>query len=171
VTEPRATDTIVPQSVRVVLGTGEEQETYTINSFCLAKTIRTFTYLSDLGGKVGLAGAVSAVSDTDASSGGVLPGLIKRALAVLPTALREGEPSLHLLLGVLVTSNAKLRRMDEEGEDIDAYLLKVGKGISYTATNDQIIDLFVKSVQVIGVESIIKNLPALMGMMTGGAQN
>jgi hypothetical protein len=161
----RATDTIVPQSVRVTLGSGEEVETYTINSFCLAKTIRTFTYLSDLGGKVGLSDAVGAVADTDASSGGVLPGLIKRALAVLPTALRDGEPSLYMLLGVLVTSNAKLRRMDEDGEDIDGFLLKTGKGIAYTASNDQIIDLFVKSVQVIGVATIVKNLPALMGML------
>lgn len=167
--QPKATETIVPQSVKVVLGSGEEQETVTINSFCLAKTIRTFTYLSDLGGKVGLSDAVGAVAGTDASSGSVLPGLLKRALAVLPSALRDGEPSLHMLLGVLVTSNAKLRRMDEEGEDIDGYLLKVGKGISYTASNDQIIDLFIKSVQVIGVATIVKNLPALMGML--GATN
>lgn len=164
---PRATDTIVPQSVRVVLGSGEEQETITINSFCLAKTIRTFTYLSDLGGKVGLSDAVGAVAGTDASSGSVLPGLIKRALAVLPSALREGEPSLHMLLGVLVTSNVKLRRMDEDGEDIDTYLLKTGRGIAYTASNDQIINLFVQSVQVIGVATIVKNLPGLLTMLTG----
>jgi hypothetical protein len=162
--QPQATETIVPQSVRVVLGAGEEQETVTINSFCLAKTIRTFTYMSDLGGKIGLAGAVSAVAETDASVS-VLPGLLTRALAVLPTALRDGEPGLYMLLGVLVTSNVKLRRMDEDGEDIDAYLLKTGKGIAYTASNDQIVNLFIKSVQVIGVESIIKNLPALMGML------
>jgi hypothetical protein len=166
--QQRATETIVPQSVRVVLGTGEEQEIITINSFCLAKTIRTFTYLSDLGGKVGLSDAVGAVAGADNSTG-MLPGLLKRALAVLPTALRDGEPSLHLLLGVLVTGNAKLRKLDEEGEDIDAYLLKVGKGVSFTATNDQIIDLFIKSVEVIGVKTIIKNLPALMGML--GATN
>lgn len=166
--QQRATETIVPQSVRVVLGSGEEMETITINSFCLAKTIRTFTYLSDLGGKVGLSDAVGAVAGADNSTG-MLPGLLKRALAVLPTALRDGEPSLHLLLGVLVTPNVKLRRLDEDGEDIDAYLMKVGKGISFTATNDQIIDLFIKSVQVIGVKTIVKNLPALMGML--GATN
>lgn len=165
---PRATDTIVPQSVRVTLGSGEDAETYTINSFCLAKTIRTFTYMSDLGGKVGLSDAVGALSSTDAQQG-ALPNLLKRALAVLPNALRDGEPSLYMLLGVLVTPNAKLRRMDEDGEDIDAFLLKVGRGIAYTASNDQIIDLFIKSVQVIGVATIVKNLPGLLTMI--GAQS
>lgn len=172
--QPRATDTIVPQAVKVAIGSGSEAEEYTITTFCLAKTIRTFALMTELAAAAGLNEAVSAAEQ--ANVGGefqqaVAPSFVKRALAILPAALANGTPALYKLLGLLVTPNIKLRRMDENGEDIDGFLLASGRDLAYRGTNDQIVSLIVQSVQVIGIETIIKQLPNLMMLLTGGSRS
>lgn len=170
----KATDTILPQSVRVVIGSGETVETYTIATFCLAKTIRTFALMTELAQAAGLSEVVSAANESAVAGefqNAIAPGFVSRALAVLPKALTSGTPALYRLLGLLITPNAKLRKMDEEGEDIDGYLFNKGRDLSYEATNDQMVDLVVKSVQVIGVETIIKQLPNLMTLLRGGSRS
>jgi hypothetical protein len=166
----KATDTLVPAVVRVTIGSEAEGtiEQFVIATFCLSKTIRTFSLMTELSQAVGLSGAIGAVTGSDASAeGGVLPGLLSKALAVLPSALAEGQPVLYQLLGLLVTSNAKLRRMDEDGEDIDTILTKLGRNIAYNGTNDQVVELLIKSFQALGVDSIVKNLPGLMRLIGG----
>ncbi len=102
-----------------------------------------------------------------AAQGGVLPGLLAKALAVLPSALAEGQPVLYQLLGLLVTTNKRLRKMDEEGADIDAELTRVGRDIAWRGSNDQVVELLIKSFQALGVDSIVKNLPGLMKLIGG----
>ena len=170
----RATDTLMPQAVKVTIGHGEDAETYTLATFALAKTIRTFALMSELARDAGLSGVVGAAENAAANgefSQAVAPSFITKVLAVLPSALENGTPTLYRLLGLLVTPNGKLRKMDENEEDIDGYLLQLGRGIAYSASNDQIIGLLMAAVQVIGIESIIKQLPNLMTALTGGVRS
>ncbi len=165
----KATDTLIPAVVKVTIGNDEEGfEHYVIGTFCLSKTIRTFSLMTELSQAVGLSGALSAVTGSDAAAqGGVLPGLLAKALAVLPSALAEGQPVLYQLLGLLVTTNKRLRKMDEEGADIDAELTRVGRDIAWRGSNDQVVELLIKSFQALGVDSIVKNLPGLMKLIGG----
>lgn len=170
----RATDTLMPQTVKVVIGHGEDAETYTLATFALAKTIRTFALMSELARDAGISGVVGAAEQSKAAGEfeqAVAPSFVTKVLAVLPSALENGTPTLYRLLGLLVTPNAKLRRMDEEGEDIDDMLLKLGRSIAYSASNDQVVTLLMAAVQVIGIESIIKQLPNLMTALTGGVKS
>lgn len=170
----RATDTLIPQVVKVVIGHGEDAETYTLATFALAKTIRTFALMSELAQAAGISQVVGAAENSAANgefSQAVAPSFVSKVLAVLPGALANGTPALYKLLGLLITPNAKLRRMDEDGEDIDGTLLTLGRGLAYSASNDQIVALLLAAVQVIGIESIIKQLPNLMTALTGGVKS
>lgn len=163
-----ATDTLVPQAVKVTVGSSENAETFTIATFCLSKTIRTFALLTELAQAAGISDVVAAANDSAAAGefqSAVAPAFVTRALAILPKALANGTPALYRLLGLLVTPNAKLRKMDEEGDDIDGYLLGKGRDLAYEGSNDQIVSLVLKSVQVMGLETITKNLPGLMSLL------
>lgn len=174
-TTPRATDTIVPQAVKVTVGSGEDVTSYVIATFCLAKTIRTFAYMTELAEQAGLSSILSAAGASaeagEFAEGGIAPGFISRALAVLPNAVRNGTPALYRLLGLIVTSNRKLREMDENGEDIDDYLLKIGRGIAYDGTNEQAVALVLSAVKVIGVDTILAQLPNLTRLLPSGRQS
>lgn len=172
----RATDTLVPAYVEVTLGIEEEsRQTYKIRTFSLVKTIRVFALMTDLVSAAGIGPMTQAAAD--AVQAGelvpgqqVAPGFVARALAVLPHALRTGEPVLYRLLALLVTTNRQLEDWDNAEVDADVELLKIGKLIANRSSNDQIIRLVMASVDAIGVDTIVKNLPNL-GMLLNGARS
>lgn len=160
------TQTILPQVSRVTVG----EETYNIAPFCLAKTMLTFRLLSELAQSAGVGDALGSFGGDGLQSvagSGVLPGLIRRALDVLPTALQTSEPALYRVLGLIITANSRLRDLEEREEDIDAYLLSEGRRLAYAGTVEALIGLVLAAINQIGIETILGNLPSLLRVVNG----
>lgn len=157
----RSAETLLPAIWSAVVG----EEKYTIRTFALAKTIRAFSLIGELIESADIGSVVRAASDS-AEAGefeqDIAPGFVTKALLALPKALRDGSPAVYKLIGLIVTPNSKLRAMDENDEDIDAYLLHEGRRLAYEGTTEQIVNLFGAAVQAIGVETILAQLPNLM---------
>lgn len=163
-TDKKATETLVADSSSVVVG----DETYVVKVFCLAKTIRTFTLLSELAAAVGISEVIGAANDS-AEAGefaqAIAPGFVTKIVAMLPRALAQGTPALFRLLGLVVTPNARLREWEEGEVDTDAELLRVGRRLAYEGTNDQVVNLLMTGVAAIGVETILNTVPKLMTLL------
>lgn len=153
--------TLLPDTWTVEVG----EEKYTIRTFSLAKTIKTFSLLGELLEAADVQGVVSAAADSATAgefSQVVAPGFVSRALLAVPKALRDGSPAVYRLLGLIVTPSSVLYRMEQEEEDIDSYLFIKGRELAHLGTNKQHMALLGAAVQAIGVETIMEQLPNLM---------
>jgi hypothetical protein len=156
-------ETLLPTSRKAVMG----EETITVKTFALAKTIRAFALIGELVESANLGEIMRAV---DASEAGgefeqdIAPSFVTRVVAVLPSALRNGTPAVYKLLGLIATPNSKLRAMDENDEDIDAHLFSEGRRLAYDATTEEAINLLMVAIEAIGVQTILDQLPKVMGL-------
>lgn len=153
-TAPRATDTLIPQLWTVRIG----DEDFRFATFSLAKTIRTFALLAEIAEKTGVSAAAGATSE------GPAPGVFGRIVAALPKALREARDPLYQLLGLIVTSNKTLRELEEDGEDIEALLVKTGRRLANEGNNPQFVQLVSAAAEAIGVETIVQQIPNLTAL-------
>lgn len=169
----RATDTLIPDFTEVKVG----DDTFQIRTFCLVKTIRTFALMTELAQAAGISEVVGAANASaqagefagvEAGLPVVAPGFVTKVLAVLPNALKNGEPTLYRLLGLLVTSNRQLEDWETDEVNSDTELLKIGKRLAFRGNTDEIIRLVMGSVQAIGLKTIVQQLPNLAMLLGGG---
>jgi len=164
-----ATDTLVPRVVTVTVG----EDSYRIAPFCLAKTMIFFRLLTELAEAAGVqqaAGELSQAATEGELEGIVAPGFIARILGILPRALREGTPALYKVLGLIVTSNATLRELEENDGDIEGHILKLGRKLAYEGDANTAVQLIVSAIPQIGIETIMGNLPTLMALLGLGGK-
>lgn len=162
--DQKATDTLVAQSQTITIG----DERYSIATFCLAKTIRAFQLLTELGTSAGLQQVVAAADEAGVAGEfeqTVAPGFVSRALAVLPQALSAGVPALYRLLGLIVTPNRELADLEDSGADVDGYLHNRGMRIARTASLSETVELVLTGANALGVETIVSQLPNLRGLL------
>lgn len=164
----KASDTLVPQVITAEI----DGEKYKIAPFCLAKTILAFELITDLTEAVGVTEVMAAANqeasnlELAALTGSASPGFVRRLFAILPQALREGKRPLYELLGLIITTNAKLRNLEENDEDIRDHLYRAGRTLAYAeGGNQQVIALVAAGVKQIGVESILGNVPSLLALL------
>lgn len=165
----KATETLMAQ-VRVVEVRQVDGETvsYRIPTFSLAKTIRAFQYLTDLGTAAGLSSVASDIV-AEASEGNpepVAPAFVLRALAALPKALKSGVPALYRLVGLVVTSNRQLEDWETEGVDIEDELHKAGRKIANRSELPGVIELVTAGADALGVQSIAAQFPKIRALLS-----
>jgi hypothetical protein len=146
---PGQSATLVPLFDRVTIG----DETYTIGTFSLARTIRAFALLTQL---AEIAGLGKERDEQQPSS--VFGGII----SALPTLVKTGTPALYSLLGLIITPNVRLRKMEEDGEDVDEYLLRQGRRLSHEANTQQFVQLLTAAVKAIGVDTVLGEVSGLL---------
>ena len=156
---PKATETLVAEAGSVVVG----EATYVVKTFCFAKTVRTFALLTELAEAAGVSQVVASADDVATAT---QAGFISQLFTALPRALREGTPALYKLLGLIVTGNKELKKIERDDDvDVDALLLERGTDIAYDGSTEEVLGLVAQAVQVMGVETIIKNVRPLMGLL------
>lgn len=172
--QKQATETIVKKAVHITIGAalteeGEEPMEVVVNTFCFAKTVRAFALLTELAEAAGVGQMVNAATETGVEGGfeqPVAPGFVTQIVAILPKALRDGIPAAHKLIGLIVTGNKKLAEMeDDDGVDVDEELRKAGKRISRIGSTEEVLSVIAAGAGVMGLDTIIKNLGPLMGML------
>lgn len=160
----QSADTILPDSWKATVG----EETFTIRTFALAKTIKAFALIGELIESADVGSVVQAAADS-ADAGeferDVAPNFVTKALLAIPRALGNGSHAVYKLIGLIVTPNAKLRALDEGDEDVDAHLLQEGRRLAYEGTTEQVLELFTVALQAIGIETILSQLPNLLRML------
>jgi hypothetical protein len=173
----KATDTIVKKGVHLVVGAalaeeGEQPLEFYVATFCFAKTVRAFALLTELAEAAGVGKVVDA-ADKSGVEGEfdnpvekpVAPGFIQQLVTILPKALRDGIPAAHKLIGLIVTSNKELARMEDDEEDVDEALRRLGRRIAREGSTEEVLGVIAAGAQVMGIETIVKNLMPLMGML------
>lgn len=165
--DKKLTDTLVKKSVNVTVA----EQDYTIATFKFAKTVRVFQLLSELAASAGIESVVSA-ADQSAANGefeqenGIASSFVANILRIIPKALRDGVPALYKLLGLIITTNQDLKAMErDDSVDTDKVLYEKGMDLAYDGDVEELMNLIVSAVNVMGIESILKNLGPLMGML------
>jgi hypothetical protein len=173
-----ATETLLKKSVVVEL-LNEEGEPYevAIHTFSFAKTLRTFALLSELAASAGVGKTVKAATeDTVAAEaeGSTTPpvatNFIQAVLELLPAALKNGVPAVYKLIGLIVTGNKALKEMEKSDTvNVDEVLLERGRDLTYDNGVDEVVTLISGSIQVMGVETIVRNVVPLVRALRVGA--
>lgn len=176
-------ETLLKKSVSVVVG----EDQYTIATFSFGKTLKLFSYVAALTAAARIKDAFEAAAELptgehaltslpELENGDVLPELptpgssastfISSLLDILPAALQGGTPVVYQLLGLLITSNKELKRLERDSEqDTDGVLRERGEDLAYDATNAEMLTLVGEALTVIGIESIIKAAGPLAAML------
>src|SRR5690242_11766834 len=115
----KATETLTRKTVTVTID-GQE---HIISTFKFAKTVRAFSYITEIAASAGLENAVkrllgedtSAVSNDDDDEAPAqqqqtwtLSGLVGQLLVMLPKLMRDGVPSVYKLLALTLMPNDEL---------------------------------------------------------------
>lgn len=165
----KATETLMAQLRQVTVNQIDgEAVTYRIPTFSLAKTIRAFQYLTELGTAAGLSSVASDIV-AEASAGNqepVAPAFVLRALAALPKALTSGVPALYRLVGLVVTLNRQLEDWETEGVDIEAELYKVGRKIANRSELPGVVELVTAGADALGIQSIVSQFPKIRALLS-----
>lgn len=161
----KQTDTLVKKSVTVEVN-GEH---YVIGTFCLAKTVRTFQLLAELAQAAGLSEAAKTSFQEDIVTGEVnvsLANIVSQLIKALPKLLADGVPAVYKLLGLIITGNKELKRLEKaDGVDVDQVLYEKGEEIAYCDDGvEGVMQLLSAAVQVMGTETIVKNVVPLLGL-------
>lgn len=165
---PRATDTLIKQTATVLVG----EQTYTIATFKFAKTMKALALVAELAEAAGLGEAAKRLmgdgpppSDGETVEGDYLSigGLVTQLITVLPKLLRDGSPVAYRYLGLIVTSNADLRAIEEnESSDLDRELLSKGRGLAYEGETAEIATLISKALPLMGIETVVQSIAPLL---------
>ena len=159
---PVATETLVSDAAGIVVGEAK----YVVKTFCFAKTVRTFALLTQLAEAAGISKVVASADDGTEDEKTTQAGFISQLFAALPKALTDGTPAIYKLLGLIVTGNKELKKLErEDGVDVEAVLMERGTDIAYDGSTEEVLGLIGAAVQVMGVETIIKNVRPLMGLL------
>ncbi len=171
----KATETLTRKTFPAIID-GQE---YIISTFKFAKTVRAFACITEIAAAAGLENAVKrllgeevpAASDDDGEQAQpqqwTLSGLIGQLLVMLPKMMRDGVPAVYKLLALIVTPNEELKRLEkDETVDVEATLLERGRDLAYDADLEEAMAVFTGAAQVIGVETILKNVGALVRMVS-----
>lgn len=161
----KQTETLVKKSVTVEVN-GEH---YVIGTFCLAKTIRAFQLISELAHAAGLGEAAKTSLQEDIVTGEVnvsLANIVGQLIKALPKLLADGVPAIYKLLGLIVTGNRELKRLEKaDGVDVDQVLYEKGEEIAYYDDGvEGVMQLLSAAVQVMGTETIVGKLLPLLGL-------
>lgn len=159
------TETLVKKSVTVVI----DGENHIINTFCFAKTVRTFQLISELASAAGLGDAAKTSLQEDIVTGEVnvsLANIVSQLIKALPKLLADGVPAVYKLLGLIITGNKELKRLEKaDGVDVDQVLYEKGEEIAYCDDGvEGVMQLLSAAVQVMGTEAIVGNLIPLLGL-------
>lgn len=163
--DQKPTDILTKKTVTVVI----DNEPYVLSTFAFAKTVRLFQYIAELTDAAGLGSATEQMLQEDIITGDVqfsLGNIIGQIVHALPRLLAVGVPSVYRLLGLIVTSNKELRRLEKSDQDVNAILYAKGEEIAYAEDGvDGVVALLTGAVQVIGVETVVKKLLPLLGLL------
>ena len=165
--EPKATDTLIPQLTTVVVGEGEDQREIKMATFCLAKSLLAVELIADLVKQSGLGDEEEPPADGDYS----ISPLLRKFTRVWASGMSKAQPAFYRLVGLAITSNKRLATLENNEEDIHLEILKVGKELAYTITNDQLINLLKATVECLGVESIFSQFTKLAALLKTIAKN
>ena len=135
----------------IIINIGED--IYPIRKFCLSKTLRIFSLLSEL------------LKDPEINRlFTVEPDRWTLALIqMLPHLLDTAKPLIMRIVALALTSNVRLREIDEQELSLDAELDKVTKDLSYNEelTIEKLLEIVSVSIERMGLDAIRKNLPML----------
>jgi hypothetical protein len=171
---PKATETLVRKTVTVTLDGTE----YVVSTFKFAKTVRAFALITEIAAAAGLEDAVkrllgeadAPVEDEDEQAQPkqwTLSGLIGQLLTMLPKMMREGVPAVYKLLALIVIPNEELKRLEkDESVDVERVLYERGFDLAHDCTLDEVLSAFSAVANVIGVETILGNVGALVRMLS-----
>ena len=169
------TETLTRKTIQVILA----EETYLVSTFKFGKTVRAFALITEIAAAAGLEDAVkqllgedvAANSDDDgeepkAQAQWTLSSLVGQLLTILPKLMKQGVPAVYKLLALIVTDNAELKRLErDETVDVDKVLYDRGFDLAFDADLDEVLNAFGAAAQVIGVETLVGNLGALVRMV------
>lgn len=142
-------EVIHPKEVTITVG----EDSYVVQKFCLSKTLRMFTLLSDL------------LKDPEVNNlfGADPERWIAALLQALPHLLKNAEPIVLKMIALTLTSNKRLREIDEDEKGLDVALASLVKELSYNEALDleKLIEVVTVAIERMGLDAIRKNLPVL----------
>lgn len=165
-------ETLLRKGVTVTLVNEDDEETVLfIRDFAFAKTLKTFSLVSELAMAANIREAVSAVGQ-DAEAGNLEEGterpatnFIAAIIDIIPAALTNGVPSVYKLIGLIPLTNRELKELEKSDADVDAVLLERGRDFAYEYDIDAVVSLVAAAAQVIGVETIVRHAGPLLKML------
>ena len=164
-------ETILRKSVNVtVVDENGEPHDITIKEFAFAKTLKVFALVGELAAAANVGRAVEAANQ-DAEAGSfetpspMATNFISTILELLPSALKNGVPAVYKLIGLIPLSNKELKELEKGDGDLDAVLLERGRDFAYDYGIEEVVTLVSAAVQVIGIETIVRNVGPLLKMM------
>lgn len=165
-------ETLLRKGITVTLVNEDGDETgLFIRDFAFAKTLKTFSLVSELAQAANIRQAVAAVGQ-DAASGNLdaeseqpASNFIGAILDIIPAALKNGVPAVYKLIGLIPLTNKELKELEKSDADVDGILLERGRDFCYDYDIDAVVALVSAAVQVIGVETIVRHAGPLLKML------
>jgi len=144
-------DTIIafPKTIKVAVGSGEDQKHYPVQTFKMGKTLIILERLSEL-------------LELDAITQ-LFAGVDARVVLVkeLPKLVGSARDKLFELLALILTPNRDLIAANEAGT-LDDTLKKFAKELEYNAETEDTFNILEAGIEAMGVETISKNVSGLI---------
>lgn len=159
----QGTETLVKKNISVAVG----EETYQIATFKFGKMVRALALVADVAAAAGIEDATKKLMGANGDGENLtVAGIVAQVVTVLPKLLHSGVPALYKLIGLIVTPNKELYRMEtDEDSDVDKVLLDKGRELAWNAETQEILDILSAGIAQIGVETILGNLTPLVSRL------
>lgn len=168
-------ETILRKSVTVtVVDEDGASRDITIKEFAFAKTLKVFALVGELAASANVGQAVAAANQ-DGAAGAfeaeapMATNFISTLLELLPAALKNGVPAVYKLIGLIPLTNKELKELEKGDDDLDAVLLERGRDFAYDYGIEEVVTLVSAAIQVIGIETIVRNVGPLLRMLRANA--
>lgn len=148
--ETQASDAVIafPAPRRVVVGSGEEQKEYVIQTFKMGKTLVILERLSAL---------LEEDAVAEITGGGDWKKVIVQRL---PQLLRTARPKLFELFSLILTPNRELIQKNEDGT-LDDHVKALSKELIYVAETPDAFAILNAGMDAMGLDVLVKNLESL----------
>jgi hypothetical protein len=162
-TDQDPTLTLVPTEAFVVIN-GERR---LVKTFCTAKSIRALALISKVVKGANLPAIGEIFQEGEDGTQIRFVKLVETVLRDIPTLLNEATPQLYMLLGLILTSNEELRRLERGGsQSVDEALLEKGTEIAYAPEGiSVVVDLLSVALRQAGLSTVVGKLMPLLGYL------
>jgi len=160
---PQGTDTLVKKTANVIVG----EQTYQIATFKFGKMVRALALVAEVAAAAGIEDATKKLMGNGEDGENItVAGILGQVVNVLPKLLKDGVPGLYKLIGLVLTPNKELYKMETDDDaDVDKALFIKGRDVAWEAEPQEVMNILSMGVQQIGVETILGNLTPLVSKL------
>jgi hypothetical protein len=157
-------ETLVPSVVTVSV----EDTVYTIAPFSMAKSVKAMSYLYGVAEAAGITDAVARLGQArDNVLMGNAPNLLSQFVSIIPALFENGAVPAYQLIGLMLTPNKELLRLEDAEESVDEHCRKLGRSIAYSddGTIDKVVEIVQKGFSQMSNQPLMASVPNLVRLM------